>query len=113
MQRQALKSTFRNVIDIFYADTKTDGHGGVLKVWIQKYWGTKCRIYGMQGRFTIAEGGIEYAVTQKLLCDPDVNIEKGDKVSTIQGENYIALQSNLVEDFTVSHREVLLGRLEE
>jgi hypothetical protein len=112
MQRQALRSTYRDVADIFYADTKTDGHGGVQKIWVQKYWGVKCRLYATAGRFTIAEGGIEYPVTQKMICDPDINIEKGDKIMT-DDDNFIALQTDTAMDFAVSHKEVLLGRLEE
>jgi hypothetical protein len=113
MQRQALEATYRDKTDIFYGDTQQDGYGGVHIVWVQKYWGVPCRIYGMTGRFTIAEGGIEYPVTQKLLCSDDVDILKGDKVSSFDGENYIALQSNIVKSFDTHHREVLLGRLEE
>jgi hypothetical protein len=114
MEYQALRGTFIDKIDVYYPDTKSDGHGGVIKVWTQKYWSVPCRFHGMSGRFTIAEGGIEYPVIQKLLCDVDINISKGDKVVNFEDdENYIALQSNIPRGMRKHHAEVLLGRLEE
>jgi hypothetical protein len=112
MERQALRASFIHTSDVFYSDTRKDGYGGVQIVWVQKYWGIKCRLYGMTGRFTITEGGIEYPVVKKMMCEDTVIVSKGDKIASYDDENYIVLQSDVVCGLRAHHRELLLGRLE-
>ena len=97
---------------IYYLDTVTDGFGGYKKTWTRKYYNTPVRIYGDSGNIVIAEQGINYIVEKRLLCDVDIEINKGDKVE-VGDESYIVLRSTKRGANTDHHTACMLGRLEE
>ena len=98
--------------DIFYRDTKGDGHGGWDKTWTRKYYRVPCRVYGVTGNFTIREEGIEYLVESKILTNRDTDVQKGNKV--IVGDNhFLVLRAYAPSSDEEHHRTCLLGRMDD
>jgi len=98
--------------DIFYRDTKGDGHGGWTKTWTRKYYRVPCRVYGVSGNFTIREEGTEYLIESRILVNSDVSLNKGDKV-IFNNDHYLVLKAYSPSSSEEHHRMALLGRMDE
>jgi hypothetical protein len=108
-----LKRWFKQEADIYYLSTSSDGKGGFDKEWVRKYSKEPCRVIGCSGRLTIVEAGVNYPVTSEMLCDPEVEIEKGDKV-LVDDKQYLVLKTNKPSayDSGAHHTVVSLGQME-
>ena len=114
MARFNLKRWFKQRANVFYKETSGDGRGGLVNSWVRKYYMLPCRVFDSSRsvQYTIEEQGINYPVEKKLLCDVNIEINKGDKVD-VDDVQYIVLRSTKPQANQENHTACLLGRIEE
>jgi len=114
MARSDLKRWLKQEASIFFLDTSSDGFGGFKKEWVRKYYQIPCRVYGVKGDMKIDDHGIQYTVERNMICGPEIDVVKGDKVE-VGVDHFLVLRSYkpIGQDNEPEHTTVLLGRIEE
>lgn len=107
-----IKKWYDKEMDVYYQNTYSDGYGGFKKEWQQKYTALPCRLYGETGNFTIQIQGVNYSVEERLICDADIEINKGDKV-VVDDRQYIVLSATAKGRHSDSHTSCRLAQIEE
>jgi hypothetical protein len=109
----SLKKFYNNWITIYRLAGSADNYGGTTNRWDKKSWDKHCRIYSTSGMMRLVYQGIEYYVTNRLVCEHDVDVKPGDKVEDNTGSFYYVLSMNDVNRTQKSHhKECLLSRMD-
>lgn len=81
MTQSSIKKFLNTKITIYRAVNETDDYGGVTSVWTKLYWDKSVRIYQQTpGRYSVEIEGKTVFITDKLICNVDIDIRNGDKI---------------------------------
>ena len=115
MQSHSLTRFFNNYITIYRKKGEGDAFGGVSQKWDKYLWEIPVRIHGQSGAsFRIAMEGKEFAVDKKMICERDLDVQRGDKIKDDNaGDIYIVIGIKPIREVKkIHHLECYLSRIE-
>jgi len=109
----SLKKFYNNWVTIYRLVGKADNYGGTTNQWVKRTWDNPCRLYSTSGMMRLMVQGIEYYVTNRMVCEHGVDVKAGDKVEDNVGSFYYVLSMNVVSRTQKNHHiECLLSRMD-
>ena len=113
MASDNLQKFNNNTLTILRKEKYKDPYGGVLYNDVKQDWDIPCRIYDYNGRWTIDFEGESFPVSQKMICDKDVNIIAGDKVKDFKtDQEYLVLVVKpIYGKYEINHLECSLAEV--
>lgn len=114
-----LSANFKTIVnesfDIYSPVKVTDDYGGDSIEYKKTEWNQQCRIYAKSGINKITVEGQEYRITAKAMIDKNCIVKNGDKIKTsTDNSTYMVLSvNNIFYEKTISHKEIILSRIEE
>lgn len=111
--RSNISKFMKNIIIIYRLKGTRDAFAGKDMAWGKKYWGIKCRIYTTKGAYKVEVEGKKYEVSNKLMCETDVDIRPEDKITDDCDRTFIVVRTDVLYKATVAHHiEGTLSRIE-
>lgn len=114
-----LKRLYNNQMTIFRLSKVEDDMGGYTTEWQKMYWEIDCRVYGLGSvssslGYKVTFEGKEYYITDKLICDKNINIISGDRIQESNTDDtFMVIRTKKIYRLkTLSHIECFLAKIE-